>query len=68
MKAPTIAPINAPTKGINAIEHAVSFLGEVYTFNNRLKEDKNNAYELPYTTFNLGKIQDTLYTLQELYS
>lgn len=46
-----------PTKGSNAIEHAVSFLGEVYSFNNRLKEDKNNAFELPYTTFNLGKIQ-----------
>ena len=46
-----------PTKGSNAIEHAVSFLGEVYTFNNRLRDDKNNAYELPYTTFNLGKIQ-----------
>ncbi|MGN0961392.1 MAG: M20/M25/M40 family metallo-hydrolase [Christensenellales bacterium] len=46
-----------PTKGINAIEHSVSFLSEVYSFNNRLKEDKNNAFELPYTTFNLGKIQ-----------
>lgn len=46
-----------PTKGINAIEHSVSFLSEVYSFNNRLKEEKNNAFELPYTTFNLGKIQ-----------
>lgn len=46
-----------PTKGKNAIEHCVSFLGEVYSFNNRLKDDKNNAFELPYTTFNLGKIQ-----------
>lgn len=47
-----------PTKGVNAIEHAVSFLSEVYSFNNRMKiDDKNNAFELPYTTFNLGKIQ-----------
>ena len=47
-----------PTKGKNAIENAVSFLGEVYSFNNRLKIDyKNNAFELPYTSFNLGKIQ-----------
>ncbi len=46
-----------PTKGINAIEQCVSFLGEVYGFNNRIKDDKNNAFELPYTTFNLGKIQ-----------
>ncbi len=46
-----------PTKGVSAIEHAVSFLGEVYSFNNRLKIDqKNNAFELPYTSFNLGKI------------
>lgn len=46
-----------PTRGSNAIEHCVSFLSEVYTFNNKLREDKNNAFELPYTTFNLGKIQ-----------
>ena len=47
-----------PTKGSNAIEHSVSFLSEVYSFNNRLKiEDKNSAFQLPYTTFNLGKIQ-----------
>jgi len=47
-----------PTKGVNAVEHAVSFLSDVYSFNNRLKiDDKNNAFELPYTTFNLGKIQ-----------
>jgi acetylornithine deacetylase len=30
---------------------------ERYKFNNRIKEDNNNAFELPYTTFNLGKIQ-----------
>lgn len=46
-----------PTKGTNAIEHCVTFLSEVYNFNNRLREDKNNAFELPHTTFNLGKIQ-----------
>ena len=46
-----------PTKGSNAIEHCVTFLSDVYNFNNRLREDKNNAFELPYTTFNLGKIQ-----------
>ncbi len=46
-----------PTKGVNAIEQCVSFLGEVYGFNNRIKDDKNNAFELSYTTFNLGKIQ-----------
>ena len=46
-----------PTHGVNAIEQCVSFLGEVYGFNNRIKDDKNNAFELPYTTFNLGKIQ-----------
>lgn len=46
-----------PTKGINAVEKAVGFLGEVYTFNNRLKEDKNASFELPYTSFNLGKIE-----------
>lgn len=47
-----------PTKGVNAIEHAVSFLSDIYAFNNRLKiEDKNVAFELPHTTFNLGKIQ-----------
>lgn len=46
-----------PTKGINAIEHCVQFLSEVYTYNNRMKmDDKNNAFEIPYTTFNLGKI------------
>lgn len=46
-----------PTHGVNAIEQCVSFLGEVYGFNNRIKDDKNNAFELPFTTFNLGKIQ-----------
>ncbi len=46
-----------PTKGINAIEQCVAFLGEVYNFNNRIREDKNNSFELPYTTFNLGKMQ-----------
>ncbi len=46
-----------PLKGVNAVEKAVGFLGEVYTYNNRMKEDKNNSFEIPYTTFNLGKIQ-----------
>jgi len=46
-----------PTKGINAIEHCVNFLGELYSFNAKLKADRNNAFELPYTTFNLGKIE-----------
>jgi acetylornithine deacetylase len=45
-----------PTRGSNAIEHSVNFLGEIYSFNNKLKNDRNNAFELPYTTFNLGKI------------
>lgn len=45
-----------PTKGINAIENCVNLLGQLYQFNANLKADKNNIYELPYTTFNLGKI------------
>lgn len=46
-----------PTKGVNAVEKAVGFLGEVYSFNNRLKQEKNPSFELPYTSFNLGKIE-----------
>lgn len=45
-----------PTKGVNAIEKAVGFLGEVYSFNNKLKAETNPSFEVPYTSFNLGKI------------
>ncbi|MBQ9791455.1 MAG: peptidase dimerization domain-containing protein, partial [Clostridia bacterium] len=35
----------------------VAFLSELYQFNAKLKEDKSKAFEVPYTSFNLVKIQ-----------
>lgn len=46
-----------PNNGVNAIETGVAFLSELYQFNAKLKEDKSKAFEVPYTSFNLGKIQ-----------
>lgn len=45
-----------PNKGENAIENTIKFLNELKNFYNKLKEDKNNDFEIEYTTMNIGKI------------
>ena len=47
-----------PAKGISANMNAVKFLNELDEFyNNEIKKDKENLYEIPYTTMNVGIIQ-----------
>ena len=46
-----------PMKGDNAIYKAVSFINELKDYSESIKETKNDLYEIPYTTFNLGKIK-----------
>ncbi len=44
-----------PAKGISANMNAVKFLYELDEFyNNEIKVDENNSYEIPYTTMNVG--------------
>ncbi len=46
-----------PAKGISANMNAVKFLYELDDFyNNEIKVDENNSYEIPYTTMNVGTI------------
>lgn len=45
-----------PHKGENAIEKCIECLNELKVFYNQLKEDKSNAFEIEYTTMNIGKI------------
>lgn len=45
-----------PCEGENAIEKCINFLNEFNNFYSKLKEDKNNNFEIGYTTMNIGKI------------
>ena len=46
-----------PEKGISANLNAVNFIYELNEFyNNRIKNDTEDAYEIPYTTMNVGII------------
>lgn len=45
-----------PNKGENAIESAIDFLNELRNFYNELKKDRNDNFEIGYTTMNIGKI------------
>lgn len=46
-----------PAKGISANMNAIKFLYELDNFyNNEIKKDKESAYEVPYTTMNVGTI------------
>ncbi len=44
-------------KGENAIEKSIEFLNELKGFYNELKKDKNDDFEIGYTTMNIGKIE-----------
>lgn len=44
-------------KGENAIEKSIEFLNELKGFYNELKKDKNDNFEIGYTTMNIGKIE-----------
>ena len=47
-----------PEKGISANLNAVNFIYELNDFyNNRIKQDREEAYEIPYTTMNIGIIK-----------
>lgn len=47
-----------PEKGISANLNAVNFIYELNKFyNNRIKKDIENAYEIPFTTMNIGMIK-----------
>ncbi len=46
-----------PDKGENAIEKCIAFISDLKAFYNKLKNEKNIKYEIPYTTMNVGKIE-----------
>ena len=47
-----------PQKGKNAIMDAISFINELNNFyQNKIKNNLNNNFEIPYTTMNIGKIK-----------
>lgn len=46
-----------PKEGINAIENCMKFLYELKKFYNELKLEKDNRFEIQYTTMNIGKIE-----------
>lgn len=45
-----------PNLGENAIEKCLKFINELNIFYQKLKNERNNAFEIPYTTMNIGKI------------
>lgn len=45
-----------PHKGVNSIKNVLSFVNELYVFHNKLKEEKNNLFEVPFTSMNIAKI------------
>lgn len=48
---------STPEKGKSAIMSAISFINELNIFyENKLKQDLNPNFEIPYTTMNIGKI------------
>lgn len=47
---------STPMLGDNAILKAISFIKELEDFSKDLQKEKNLIYEIPYTTFNLAKI------------
>lgn len=49
---------STPEKGKNAIMSTISFINELKKFyENEIKNDLNQNFEIPYTTMNIGKIQ-----------
>lgn len=47
-----------PQKGKNAIMNAISFIIELNNFyQNKIKNNLNENFEIPYTTMNIGKIE-----------
>ena len=48
---------STPEKGKSAIMSAISFINELNIFyENKLKQEINSNFEIPYTTMNIGKI------------
>lgn len=49
---------STPQKGKNAIMNAISFINELNDFyQNKIKNNLNENFEIPYTTMNIGKIE-----------
>lgn len=49
---------STPEKGKNAIMSAISFINELNEFyENEIKKNLNQNFEIPYTTMNIGKIK-----------
>jgi len=44
------------TKGINSIEIANSFINDLLKYSKEIKKEKNNNFDIPYTTMNIAKI------------
>lgn len=51
------AHASTPQKGENAIEKCIGFINEFVGFYNKIKEEINKDFEIPYTTMNIGKIE-----------
>lgn len=47
---------STPDKGISAILKTVDFINELKEFYEKIKLEKNDIFEVPYTTMNIGKI------------
>lgn len=47
---------STPDLGENALYKAMDFIEELKTFTNKLQQETLTLYEVPYTTFNLSKI------------
>ncbi len=48
---------STPMLGDNAIYKAICFIDELKIFSDKLKDEQNTIYDIPYTTFNLAKIE-----------
>ena len=47
---------STPDKGKNAIVEAYRFIGQILELSDKLKEEENKLFSVPYTTINIGKI------------
>ena len=47
---------STPDKGVSAIMKTIDFINELNNFYKEIKLEKNEVFEVPYTTMNIGKI------------
>ena len=47
---------SSPNKGDNAITKCINFISDLRVFYEKLKQEENSLFEIPYTTMNIAKI------------